>query len=155
MVKADNVHSITPYSETIACPVLPIALRVGQLWVATTEAQERDAAENETVGDQIDDLQIARSEMASFVRARSLGGALFQVALASEAAERLYGQLPAEAQLYNRVYLKLKRLLILIAAELRDESGPDDFALIRDIISAYIDLDQERAILDAVPYPQN
>jgi hypothetical protein len=147
MIKADNVHSTT------ACPVQTIALRVGQLWAASAEEQERDAGENELIGDQLDDLRQAVAETASFLRARSLGGALFQVALASETAERLFQELPEEERLFNRTHLKLNRLLILIAAQLRDEMGPDAFAKIKDIIEMYLDFSQERALLDAIPYP--
>jgi hypothetical protein len=137
MAKADRVSTIpNPQAET--CPVLPIARRVGELWDAVTAAQETDAADNDTVSDQIDDLRIAVAETASFTRARSLAGALFQVALASETAERLYRQLPEERQPYNRVYLKLNRLLNLAAATLRDELETEDYAPIRGVVEAYI-----------------
>jgi hypothetical protein len=134
MAKATIVHS-TPILQNETCPVLPIALRVGQLWDAT---QESDAADNDTVSDQIDDLRIAVAETASFTRARSLGGALFQIALASETAERLYRQLPEEKQPFNRTYLKLNRLLRLAAATLCDELATEDYAPIRGIVEAYI-----------------
>ena len=95
--------------------MLPIARRVTELWDAVTKAQESDAADNDVVSDQIDDLRIAVAETASFVRARSLAGALFQIALASETTERLYRELPEEKQLFNRTYLKLHRPLNLAA----------------------------------------
>jgi hypothetical protein len=137
MAKANHVCTIpNPQAET--CPVLPIALRVGQLWDATTAAQESDAADNDTVSDQIDDLRIAVAETASFVRARSLAGALFQIALASETAERLYRQLPDEKQPFNRTYLKLNRLLNLAATALCDELETEDYAPIRGVVEAYI-----------------
>jgi hypothetical protein len=139
MTQADRVHSTpNPQDETIACPVIPIARRVGQLWDAVTAAQETDVADNDTVSDQIDDLRLAVAETASFVRARSLGGALFQVALASETAERLYRQLPEEKQLFNRTYLKLARLLNLAAAALCDELETEDYTPIRGVVEAYI-----------------
>jgi hypothetical protein len=137
MAQANHVHNTAnPQDET--CPVIPIALRVGQLWDACTAAQERDAADNDTISDQIDDLRIATAETASFVRARSIAGALFQVAIASETAERLYRQLPEEKQLLNRTYLKLNRLLRLAAATLCDELETEDYAPIRGIVEAYI-----------------
>jgi hypothetical protein len=137
MAQANRVHN-TPNPQAKTCPVLPIALRVGQLWDATTAAQESDAADNDTVSDQIDDLRIAVAETASFTRARSLGGALFQIALASETAERLYRQLPDEKQLFNRTYLKLNRLLNLAAATLCDELETDEYVPIRGVVEAYI-----------------
>jgi hypothetical protein len=137
MAKANRV-SIIPNPQAETCPVLPIALRVGHLWDAVTKAQESDAADNDTVSDQIDDLRIAVAETASFTRSRSLGGALFQIALASEAAERLHRQLPEERQLYNRTYLKLNRLLNLAAATLRDELETEEYAPIRGVVEAYI-----------------
>jgi len=73
----------------------------------------------------------------------------------SETAQQLYAQLPAEKQMYNRTYLKLSRLLILVAAELRDELGPDAFAKIKDVIDMYLDFSQERALLDAIPAVQS
>jgi hypothetical protein len=137
MAKANSVHS-TPILQNETCPVIPIALRVGELWDATSAAQESDANDNDTVSDQIDDLRIAVAETASFTRARSLGGALFQIALASETAERLYRQLPEEKQLFNRTYLKLARLLNLAAAALCDELETEDYTPIRGVVEAYI-----------------
>ena len=135
MTQADRVHS-TPISQNETCPVLPIALRVGELWDAVSAAQESDAADNDTISDQIDDLRIAVAETASFVRPRSLAGALFQIALASDTAERLYRELPEEKQLFNRTYLKLNRLLRLAAATLCDELETDEYVPIRGVVEA-------------------
>jgi hypothetical protein len=138
MAKAENIHITTAHRETIACPVIPIARRVGELWDAIDAAQKSDAADNDTVSDQIDDCRIATAELASFVRARSLAGALFQVALAHEAAERLCRDLPEEKQIYNRTYLKLNRLLTLAAAALYDQMEPEDYAPIGKVVEAYV-----------------
>ena len=146
-----NPGQETTPTENLTCPVLPIARRVTELWDAVTKAQESDAADNDVVSDQIDDLRIAVAETASFVRARSLAGALFQIALASETTERLYRELPEEKQLFNRTYLKLHRPLNLAALELRDELAPDEYAPISEVVEAYIgDLGPAMPWLDAL-----
>lgn len=66
------------------CPVLPIAVRVGDLWDAHAMAQER--SKEPDASEKIDELRLVVEETASFERARSMAGALFQVALAEDAA---------------------------------------------------------------------
>ena len=82
MTKANKLNT-TP-TENLTCPVLPIARRVTELWDAVTKAQESDAADNDTISDQIDDLRIAMAETASFamVGAACFGAitmAIFQI----------------------------------------------------------------------------
>jgi hypothetical protein len=68
------------------CPVLPIIFRVGEFLDVHTMAEEREAESGQdpaVTSGQIEKLRIAVEEMASFERARSASGVLFQVALAS------------------------------------------------------------------------
>jgi hypothetical protein len=54
-------------------------------------------------------------EMASFERARSLTGALFQVGLAEEAAARLRELAPSEDRIVKKTFDRLIRLLDSVA----------------------------------------
>jgi hypothetical protein len=73
------------------CSVLPIAQRVGELWDAheAAEVREFNNKSNPDMPRQIEGLRMTVEETASFVRARWLAGALFQVGLAQEAATHL------------------------------------------------------------------
>jgi hypothetical protein len=70
MAQAASKHTTKP----TACPVLPLALRVGGLWDAHAAAQEKervDTKDDEDISEQIEELRIAVEETASFERARS------------------------------------------------------------------------------------
>jgi hypothetical protein len=72
----------------VKCPVLTIALRIGQLWDAHSMAQELEAIHKGSPfcpAEVIDQLRIATEAMANFDRAKSTPCALFQVAMATHA----------------------------------------------------------------------
>jgi hypothetical protein len=141
--KASAKSSALPEEK---CPVLPIALRVGELWDAHAAAQERefekkDDDQGEELSEQINELRIAAEQMASFERARSLAGALFQVALAHDMANRLYEEIPSQDPEVETIYRKLRRLLDSVALALRDTLGPD-YEGVRNVVEIYIHVDE-------------
>jgi hypothetical protein len=81
-------------------------------------------------------------ETASFERARSLAGALFQVALARDAANHLYEWVPPEKRATEKTLDKLIRLLDSVALLLRDESTPEEYQAVKDVVGAYLSMDQ-------------
>src|ERR1700738_1244888 len=107
--------------QDVKCHILPIALRVGELWDAHAAAKERD---HDKVAEQISEMRSGAEESASFMQARSLPGALFQVALALEEANVLDAMVPSEDQ-GGTSYLRLCSLLDLVATTLRDAMGAD------------------------------
>jgi hypothetical protein len=129
------------------CPVLPIALRVGELWDAHAGAEERD---HDKVAEQISEMRCAAEKAASFKQARSLPGALFQVALALEEANVLDAMLPSEDQ-GGPSYLKLCRLLDLVAITLRDAMGAD-YEAVKNVVAVYMHIDKgSMQWLDEIP----
>jgi hypothetical protein len=131
-------------NESLACPVLPIALRVGELWDAYDAAEERGHGKSgpETC-EQIYKLRAAVEETASFERARSLAGALFQVALARDAANHLYELVPPEKRAAEKTFEKLIRLLDSVSLLLRDESTPEEYQAVKDVVGVYLSIDQD------------
>jgi hypothetical protein len=126
------------------CPVLPLALRVGELWDAHATAQERereDPINTEETADQIQDLRIAVEETASFARARSLGGALFQIALAQDTVNTVEELIPRENKMGTKECRRLTRLLESVALALRDQLGPD-YQAVREVVSTYMNIDE-------------
>jgi hypothetical protein len=142
MKKATTPLKATAAAKSLAlpeekCPVLPIALRVGELWDAHAGAEER---EHEKHAEQINDLRYAVEETASFEQARSLGGALFQVALAREEARVLDAMVPSEDQ-DGPTYRKLCRLLDSVGIALRDGMGAD-YEAVKDAVAVYMHIDE-------------
>jgi hypothetical protein len=153
-----NQHGATP----VECPVLPIALRIGELWDAHTRAEELEAEHKQDNGtaDAIERLRIAMQVMASFARARSMSGALFQIALATEAANDLHEQCPHETNLHayhtQKTFEKLIRLLESVALLLREKTAPAEFAPVQSVIRLYLDVDGDIMVrpfkwLDDIP----
>jgi hypothetical protein len=131
-------------TAAVECPVLPIAVRISELWDAHTRAQElhEEREQSEFTAEQIDKLRIATEGMASFERAWSMSGALFQVALARDAAHHLYEHLPPEKNLHViETYEKLNRLLESVALLLREKIAPAEFAPVQSVIRLYLDVD--------------
>jgi hypothetical protein len=122
------------------CPVLPIALRVGELWAAHEAAEVREHAEkgDSAMSEQIEMLRMAVEDSASFERARSLAGALFQVGLAEEAATHLYELVPSEKPVIKNTFDKLIRLLDSVALLLRDECPAQDYKAVKDVAETYL-----------------
>jgi hypothetical protein len=140
MAQAKRVHStprrLASRSPT-RCPVLPIGLRVGELWDAHAGAEERG---REAVAKQIIEMRSAAEEAASFMQARSLAGALFQVALALQEANVLDAMVPSEDQ-GGPSYMKLRRLLDLVAIALRDAMGAD-YEAVKNVVAVYTHIDE-------------
>jgi hypothetical protein len=154
--KADRVRC-TPQrtaskTEILECPVLPIALRVGELWDAGAGAEERESeTSNNDAADRIYRMRVAVEETVSFVQARSLAGALFQIALAHDAARDLYENSPSEDRFCEQTYKKLNRLLDSVARVLREKSLTDDYLPMKDLIAIYIADDTDRHWSDEIP----
>jgi hypothetical protein len=107
-----NKRVAAPVKHHAKCPVLPIALRVGELWDAHAGAEEREYGKSDAdISEQIYKMRTVVEETASFERARSLSGALFQVALAHDAANHLYELVPSEKLAIESTFDKLIRLL--------------------------------------------
>jgi hypothetical protein len=156
MPKADRVRSTPRKSasktKTLACLVLPIALRVGELWDAGTAAEERESeTSNNKAADRFYRMRAAVEETASFVQARSLAGALFQITLAHYAARELYENSPSEDRFCEQAYKKLNRLLDSVARVLRDKSLADDYLPVKDLIALYIEDDTDQHWSDEIP----
>jgi hypothetical protein len=147
----------TSHASPVKCPVLPIALRVGELWDAHAGAEEREHDATamakalyrisdlaEPVPDQIWKLRNAVEETASFERARSPAGALFQVALAHEAIQHVYASLPAEQKPESIAFTftKLIRLLDSVAIFLRGECTAGDYLAVKGVVEAYFTIEQ-------------
>jgi hypothetical protein len=137
------VKSVSKQTE---CPVAALALRVGTLWLAHAQAEENEhekdtVEQNEIIPAQINELRRATEELASFERARSLAGALFQLALAHEAASLLYEEFPSESPMVTSTFLRLNRLLESAAMVLRDELGAE-YEPFREVISTYIEIEE-------------
>jgi hypothetical protein len=138
-------------SPQTVCPVLPLALCVGELWDAHATAQERESDGKkkgepvEEVSNQIDDLRIVLEDVTSFKRARSLAGALFQVALALDISKAIHQEIPsvnpAEDRLNEKDYQKQIRLLESVALALRDALGLD-YESVREVVSTYLNIDE-------------
>jgi hypothetical protein len=134
--------SLAALQTTDQCPVLPIALRVGELWDAHAGAEKRERDErkaDKAIAEQINEMLYAVENTASFEQARSLGGALFQVALAREEANVLNAMVPSEDQ-HSPTYMKLCRLLDSVAVALRDAMGPD-YETVKDVVAVYLRID--------------
>jgi hypothetical protein len=133
-------------SQRTECPVAALALRVGTLWLADAQAQKNEFGKDrdelsDSISEPINELRIATEQMASFERARSLAGALFQLALVHETANRLYEEFTGEDHLVNSTFRKLNRLLESAAMVLRDEMGAS-YEPFQEVISTYINLDE-------------
>jgi hypothetical protein len=114
--------------NNVPCPVLPIALRVGELRDAHAGAEEREGKNsNSATADQIDRFRAAVEETASFERACSPAGALFQVGLAQQAAIDLFNMIPDGDKFTDPTYQKLLRLLDPVALVLRDGCAAQDY----------------------------
>jgi hypothetical protein len=110
----------------VECPVLLIALRVSELWDAHSGAEARECDErkaDEKIAEQIAQMRYAFEKTASFAQARSLGGAVFQIALALDAARDLYDPIPSDEK-DSEAINKIERLLDSVATTLGDTMGP-------------------------------
>jgi hypothetical protein len=128
------------------CPVLPLALRVGELWDAYAAAQEREfeSGGDSIVSDQVDAMRIRAQEIAGASRARSLAGVLFQVALAADAAARLRDEghgWGGHNERVDVVHRELEGILNSVASALRDKLGPD-YEPVRSVVSTYLNIDE-------------
>src|SRR5258708_3598647 len=137
-----NRRPAARHQQPASCPVLPIAVRVGQLWDAHAMAEEREGGLSDTPK-QIDLLRMATEEMASFERARSVAGALFQVGLAEDAAVHLRDLDLSEERTVRKTFDKLIRLLDSVSLLLREECPPEDYETVKDVIGAYLTIGRE------------
>ena len=138
-----NNRAAAPAERPTKCPVLPIALRVGELWDAHAGAEEREFGKGASgVSEQIELLRMSVEETASFERARSVGGALFQVALAKEMATHLRECVPSEEITVKEKFDRLIRLLCSAALLLRDECPAQDYRSLKRVIEAYLLMDR-------------
>jgi hypothetical protein len=124
------------------CPVLLIALCVGELWDAHAGAEEREGRDGDsTAADQINRFRAAVEETASFERALSPAGALFQLALAQQTAVDLFARIPDGDKFTDPAYHKLLRLLDSAALVLRDVCAIEDYQAVKDVVGVYIGID--------------
>jgi hypothetical protein len=158
MTKAKHLHSTQPAN----CPVLPLALRISELWDAHTMAQELEAENKlcESTAAEIDGLRIKTEEMLSFEIARSAAGALFQIAVARYAVTLLFDQLYDEkhpqAKEAVETSKQVDRLLDSVALLLRAKTTNEEFEPIGRVIRMYADVDGETLVrplkwLDDIP----
>lgn len=129
--------------QPLPCPVVPIAVRIGELWDANAMAEERDTDGISKAAEQINLLRIAVEEMASFERARSIAGALFQVGLAADTAVHLRELVPSEERTVRKTFDKLIRLLDSVSLLLRDECPPKDYQKLKSALWAYLTIGRE------------
>jgi hypothetical protein len=128
----------THHAESVKCPVLPIAVRLGQIWDAFAMADELkrdDAAEC------INKLRIFAEEAVSFERARSMAGALVQVALALDAATALHEKVPGGDKAADLIFERLVRLLDSAALVLYDACPAGEYDMIRNTMNVYNSMD--------------
>jgi hypothetical protein len=102
---------------------------------------ERGNNSDSTAADQIGRFRAAVEETASFERARSPAGALFQIALAQQAAGDLASRIPDGDKFTDPTYQKLLRLLDSAALVLRDACAAADFRAVKDVVGVYIGID--------------
>jgi hypothetical protein len=139
-VKA-NRHPAVRAEKPVPCPVLPIAVRVGELWDAGTMAEERGGS-TDAASDQIYRLRLAVEELASFERARSPAGALFQLSLVLDAAIFLFDTaMPDGDKSADPTWQKLLRLLDSVALVLRDACTAEEYHLVEDVVKMYMLID--------------
>jgi hypothetical protein len=127
----------THHAAPVPCPVLPIAVRLGQLWDAFSMAEELkrdDAAEC------INKLRIFAEEAVSFERARSMAGALVQVALAGDAATALH-EMVGDNKAADLIFERLGRLLDSAALVLYDACAAEEYEIIRNTMNVYNSMD--------------
>jgi hypothetical protein len=129
--------------QAVTCPVIPIALRVGELWDAHAAAQTREfntpnRVDLKHASEQIELMRIAVEETASFERAQSLAGALFQAGLAHDAATHLYELVASEELAVKMTFCKLIRLLDSVAVLLREKCPAQDYQTIKDVLGVYL-----------------
>ena len=105
------------------------------------EFERKDDDQDEEISEQINELRIAAEQMASFERAASLAGALFQIALANDTANRLYEEIPSNEPEVETTYRKLGRPLDSVALMLRDTLGPD-FEAVKNVVETYNQVDE-------------
>jgi hypothetical protein len=145
-VKANRRHAAKA-EKPVPCPVLPIAVRVGELWDAHAMAQEREHAygKEPDASEKIDELRLVVEETASFERARSMAGALFQVALAEDAARALFEKVPAGNKDNVRMFERLDRLLDSVALVLRDACTAEEYRVVKNVVNLYVPLHGEES----------
>lgn len=122
------------------CPVLPIAVRVGELWDAHAGATEHENC-SEATAEQIYRLRAAVEELASFERARSPAGALFQVGLALDAAVSVFDRVPEGDKFKDPTWQKLIRLLDSVALVLRDACMVEEYQVVKDVVKIYMSIE--------------
>ncbi len=121
-------------SATTNCPVEKLAIEIGELFDAFTGAELEG---NKPVARAIEEHRQALEELASFQRARSLGGALFQLVLAQHEIEGIFSLLTAEKQKdHADLDEKCERLLTSAATVIRLALG-SDFAPLQNIMRVY------------------
>lgn len=132
----------SPAAAGAPCPVLLIALCVGELWDAHAGAEEREGSDGDsTAADQINRFRAAVEETASFERALSPAGALFQLGLAQQAAVDLFARIPDGDKFTDPTYQKLLRLLDSAALVLRDACAAEDYQAVKDVVGIYIGIE--------------
>jgi hypothetical protein len=159
-MKKPNKRGAAPAKQPTKCPVLPIALRTNELWDAHSMAQELEAEnKQDEVSEDIEKLRIAMEGMASFERAKSMSGALFQIVLARDAARLLYENVPAAAEkgrYIENIYDQIMRLLESVALLLREKTAPEEFLPLQNVVRLYLDVDGDNMVrpfkwLDDIP----
>lgn len=119
-----------------------IALCVGELWDAHAGAEEREGSDGDpTASAQINRFRAAVEETASFERALSPAGALFQLALAQQAAVDLFARIPDGDKFTDPTFHKLLRLLDSAALVLRDACAIEDYQAVKNVVGVYIGID--------------
>jgi hypothetical protein len=117
---------------------------VGELWDAHAgaEVRERKSKSDKETSETIYKLRVAIEETASFERARSPAGALFQVALAEDAAKALHEKFPEGDKAADRMFERLERLLDSVALVLRDACTVEEYSAVKDVVGIYISIDE-------------
>jgi hypothetical protein len=125
--------------QPVPCPVLPIAVRIGELWDAHSMAQEREHGTGAPeASEKIELLRMVVEETASLERARSIAGALFQVALAGDVSRALLEKVPAGKEDDVRMFMRLDRLLDSVALVLRDACTAEDYQVVKNVVKLYM-----------------
>jgi hypothetical protein len=111
---------------------------------AHSMAEERERKDDQgEAARQIGKFRIAMEDLASFERARSATGALFQMALACDIARRLFEEIPTERRTLpvDNSHDMLVRLLESVSLLLREKATPEEFLPLRGVIRFYLDVD--------------
>lgn len=141
--------ALTKAPRTVVCPVEKLAIEVGELWDAFNGAQAE--GDDDEVERQLQEQRAALEEVASFRRAKSLGGAVFQLMLLKGEVADIFSHLSKEQQEENRHTRDMtERLLESAVAAICDVMG-EDFQPLESVARVYIGDTVPIPWLDSIP----